>query len=45
MSHRIKNLFSVADSMVRMTARNSATKEELAETLSGRLHAWRRQTG
>ncbi|WP_158671072.1 sensor histidine kinase [Bradyrhizobium guangdongense] len=39
MSHRIKNLFSVADSMVRMTARNAATKEELAETLSGRLHA------
>jgi len=39
MSHRIKNLFTVADSMVRMTARNAATKEELAETLSGRLHA------
>ncbi|WP_228749552.1 sensor histidine kinase [Bradyrhizobium sp. BR 10261] len=39
MSHRIKNLFSVADSMVRMTARNAETKEELAETLSGRLHA------
>jgi len=36
---RIKNLFSVADSMVRMTARNAATKEELAETLSGRLQA------
>lgn len=39
MSHRIKNLFAVADSMLRMTARNAATKEELAETLSGRLHA------
>ena len=39
MSHRIKNLFSVADSMVRMTARNAQTKEEFAETLSGRLHA------
>ncbi|MDA9476937.1 hypothetical protein XI03_21125 [Bradyrhizobium sp. CCBAU 65884] len=39
MSHRIKNLFSVANSMVRMTARNVETKEELAESLSGRLHA------
>jgi two-component sensor histidine kinase len=38
-SHRIKNLFSVADSMVRLTARSATTKEELAETLSGRLHA------
>lgn len=45
MSHRIKNLFSVADSMVRMTARNSATKEELAETLSGRLHALSQANG
>lgn len=45
MSHRIKNLFSVADSMVRMTARNSATKEELAETLSGRLHALAQANG
>lgn len=39
MSHRIKNLFSVAGSMVRMTARSAATKEELAETLTGRLQA------
>jgi two-component sensor histidine kinase len=39
MSHRIKNLFSVADSMVRLTARSAATKEELTEALSGRLHA------
>ncbi|KQT13211.1 MULTISPECIES: sensor histidine kinase [Bradyrhizobium] len=45
MSHRIKNLFSVAGSMVRMTARNSATKEELAETLSGRLHALSQANG
>ena len=35
MSHRIKNLFGVADSLVRMTARNAATKEEWP----GRLHA------
>ncbi|SPP92660.1 MULTISPECIES: sensor histidine kinase [Bradyrhizobium] len=39
MSHRIKNLFTVADSMVRMTARSAASKEDLAEILSGRLHA------
>lgn len=38
-SHRIKNLFSVADSMVRLTARSATTKDELAATLSGRLHA------
>lgn len=45
MSHRIKNLFSVADSMVRMTARSATTKEELAETLSGRLHALAQANG
>lgn len=45
MSHRIKNLFSVADSIVRMTACNAATKEELAETLSGRLHALSQANG
>jgi two-component sensor histidine kinase len=39
MSHRIKNLFTIADGMIRMTARSSTTKEELAENLSGRLHA------
>lgn len=45
MSHRIKNLFSVADSIVRITARGAATKEELAETLSGRLHALSQANG
>ena len=39
MSHRVKNLFAMTDSMVRMTARNSATKDEMAESLSGRLRA------
>lgn len=39
MSHRVKNLFAVADGMVRMSARAAASKEELAEGLSGRLHA------
>jgi len=39
MSHRIKNLFAIAEGMVRMTARGAGTKEALVETLSGRLHA------
>jgi hypothetical protein len=33
MSHRVKNLFSIVDSMIRMSAQRG-TKEELAETLS-----------
>lgn len=39
MSHRVKNLFAIIDSMIRMTASNAATKEEFAISLSGRLHA------
>lgn len=39
MGHRVKNLFAIADSMIRLSARRSATKEQMAETLSGRLHA------
>jgi len=39
MSHRVKNVFAITDGMIRMTARNSTTKEELAESLLGRLHA------
>lgn len=39
MSHRVKNLFAITDSMIRMSARNAQTKEELAKSLSGRLHA------
>ena len=39
MGHRVKNLFSVAEGMVRMTARSSATKEEMAATLIGRFHS------
>lgn len=39
MSHRIKNLFTLADSMLRQSGRGAATKEELMETVSGRLHA------
>ncbi len=39
MGHRVKNLFAIADSMIRLSASRSATKQQMAETLSGRLHA------
>ena len=39
MSHRVKNLFAVAEGLVRVSARSSETKEEMAKTLIGRFHA------
>ncbi len=39
MSHRVKNLFAVTESMVQVSARGAATKEEMARLLSGRLRA------
>jgi two-component sensor histidine kinase len=39
MSHRVKNLFAITDSMIRLSARHATSKQELAEGLSGRLHA------
>jgi two-component sensor histidine kinase len=39
MSHRVKNLFTVVDGLIRMTAQSAATKEEFAESLSGRIRA------
>jgi two-component sensor histidine kinase len=39
MSHRVKNLFAMTDGLLRMTARNTETKEEMSQVLSGRLHA------
>jgi two-component sensor histidine kinase len=39
MSHRVKNLFAVTESMVRLTSRNSKTKDEMTASLSGRLRA------
>ena len=39
MGHRIKNLFSVATSMVRLSVPGPGGKEELAERLTGRLMA------
>jgi two-component sensor histidine kinase len=39
MSHRVKNLFAIADGMVRLCARGAASVEEMSQTLSGRFHA------
>jgi two-component sensor histidine kinase len=42
MSHRVNNLFVVTEGMIRISAKDAATKDELAENLSGRLHAFAR---
>lgn len=39
MSHRLKNVFAVTDAMVRMTGRESSTKQQMIESLTGRLRA------
>jgi PAS domain S-box-containing protein len=39
MAHRIKNVFTMVQSMFNMAARTSTTKEELAAAFSGRLSA------
>jgi hypothetical protein len=39
MSHRVKNVFALAESMVRLGARSAASKDDLAAKLMGRLHA------
>ena len=39
MSHRVKNLFAVADGMIKVSARSAATPKDMGEILSGRLHA------
>lgn len=39
MSHRVKNLFALTDAMIRQSVKGSATKEEMAEALAGRLGA------
>ncbi len=39
MNHRIKNLFAITDGMIRASARGAESKAEMAEALSGRLHA------
>jgi two-component sensor histidine kinase len=39
MSHRVKNVFALAESMVRLSTRSAVSKEDLAAKLIGRLHA------
>ncbi|WP_075218275.1 HWE histidine kinase domain-containing protein [Mongoliimonas terrestris] len=39
MDHRVKNVFAITDGIVMVSARNSATPRELAETVRGRLEA------
>jgi two-component sensor histidine kinase len=39
MSHRVKNVFALAESMVRLNARSAVSKDDLAAKLTGRLHA------
>jgi len=39
MSHRVKNVFAITTSIVNMTMRGAGTKEEMAQTITGRLRA------
>ena len=39
MSHRVKNLFAIANGMIVFSAKNAETPKEMAETLTGRLNA------
>ncbi len=39
MQHRVKNLFTVSSSLMRMSARNAVDKDDLVEILQGRLRA------
>lgn len=45
MSHRVKNLFAMTDSLVRMSARSAGSKDEYVNVLSGRLSALDRANG
>jgi two-component sensor histidine kinase len=39
MSHRVRNVFAVADGLIRMGGKLAVSKEELIQSLSARLHA------
>jgi two-component sensor histidine kinase len=39
MNHRVKNVFTLAESMVRLSARSAVSKDDMAAKLTGRLHA------
>ncbi len=41
LNHRVKNIFALTNALISMTARNSKTVEELANTLRGRMSALR----
>lgn len=45
MSHRVKNLFAITAGLVAVSARSAQTPKEMAEALSGRLHALARAHG
>lgn len=39
MSHRVKNLFTVVDTMIRFGAKSAKDKDDFSRSLSGRIHA------
>ncbi|TCR63089.1 HWE histidine kinase domain-containing protein [Bosea sp. BK604] len=39
MSHRVKNLFALVNTMIRFGAKSATDKDDFARSLSGRLHA------
>jgi two-component sensor histidine kinase len=39
MNHRVKNVFALTEGMVRLSTHSAVSKEDLAATLMGRLHA------
>ena len=39
MSHRVKNVFAIADGMIKLSSRSAETPKELADSLSLRFHA------
>lgn len=45
MSHRVKNVFAMIDGMIRFSAKGALSKDGLARTLSGRVHALARAHG
>ena len=39
MNHRVKNVFALTDSMIRLSSRGEGSREQMASVLSGRLQA------
>jgi two-component sensor histidine kinase len=42
MNHRVQNLFAIVNSLIRTSKKGAANTDEMAEALSGRLHALQR---